>query len=117
MRLIVRLEAEGAEEARARIEDLLPTDADYTIEDVAKADVSQKHRALAEDGPAAEDQTLTVEVFEGGGWPRQVVWTTGRPEPDQRHLYRFKDMALTPAGFPNYEFVRTLDTDELEPAA
>jgi hypothetical protein len=71
------------------------------------------HRAIAESGPLAADPSLTVEKLEGGsGWPPTWVWTTG---PGERHLYRFKDVALTPSGVPNYEFVRTLEPDEPEP--
>jgi hypothetical protein len=38
----------------------------------------------------------------------------GAPGPGshERHLYRFKDVALTPSGVPVYEYVRTLDPDE-----
>jgi hypothetical protein len=69
------------------------------------------HQALAEDGPLAGDQSLTVEEPRGTGWPSQVVWRTG-PGSNDRHLYRFKDVALTPSGVPVYEYVRTLDSDE-----
>jgi hypothetical protein len=72
------------------------------------------HQALAGDGPLAGDQSLKVEEPGGIGWPSQVLWRTG-PGPNERHLYRFKDVALTPSGVPVYEFVRTLDPDEPDP--
>jgi hypothetical protein len=72
------------------------------------------HPAVAVDGPLAGDPNLTVEELEGGDWPPTRVWTTG-PGADERHLYRFKDVALTPTGAPAYEFVRTLNPDEPEP--
>jgi hypothetical protein len=70
------------------------------------------HQALAEDGPLAGDQSLKVEEPRGAGWPSQALWRTG---PNERHLYRFKDVALAPSGVPVYEFVRTLDPDEPDP--
>ena len=69
------------------------------------------HQAFAEDGPLAGDQSLTVEEPRGTGWPSQVVWRTG-PGSNERHLYRFKDVALMPSGVPVYEYVRTLGPDE-----
>jgi hypothetical protein len=72
------------------------------------------HQAFAEDGPLAGDQSLKVEEPGGTGWPSQVLWRTG-PGPYERHLYRFKDVALTPSGVPVYGFVRTLDPDEPDP--
>jgi hypothetical protein len=71
------------------------------------------HQALAEDGPLAGDQSLKVEEPRGTGWPGQVLWRTG-PSPNERHLYRFKDVTLT-SGVPVYEFVRTLGPDEPDP--
>jgi hypothetical protein len=74
------------------------------------------HQALAEDGPLAGDQSLEVEEPGSTGWPGLALWRTG-PSLNERHLYRFKDVALTPSGVPVYEFVRTLGPDEpdLEP--
>jgi hypothetical protein len=69
------------------------------------------HQALAEDGPLAGDRTLKVEEPRGTGWPSQVVWCTN-PDSHERHVYRFKDVALRPSGVPVYEFVRTLDPEE-----
>jgi hypothetical protein len=69
------------------------------------------HQALAEDGPLAGDQSLKVEEPGGTGWPGLALWRTG-PNSNERHLYRFKDVALTPAGIPVYEFVRTLGPGE-----
>jgi hypothetical protein len=70
-------------------------------------------QAFAEDGPLGGDPNLTVQ--EGDGKQQAtVIWRTG-PGPDERHLYRFKEMALTPTGVPVYEFVRTLRKDEADP--
>ena len=69
------------------------------------------HQGLAEDGPLAGDQSLKVEEPGAAGWPGLALWRTG-PGPNERHLYRFKDVALTPSGVPVYEFVRTLGPDE-----
>lgn len=72
-------------------------------------------RAFAEGGPLGGRLNLTVERGErghSGGWPAEVVWTSG-PGSEERHLYRFKLVSMGPSGgSPVYEFVRTLAADE-----
>jgi hypothetical protein len=69
-----------------------------------------RHAALAEDGPVGGWHGLWVEKYDDEPWPDRV-WTTG-PAPDERHVYRWKTMALTPTGVPLYSYVRTLGADD-----
>jgi hypothetical protein len=75
----------------------------------------QKHPAIAEDGPVADDRTLTVDDHDSEGrWRSPVVWTTG---PDPRQLYGLSGLALSPSGAPVYRHERTLDPGEPDPPA
>jgi len=72
-----------------------------------------EHSAIAENGPVSGDQSLTVPDHDAdGNWQQEVVWTSG---PDERHLYAFAHVGLTPTGVPVYKFVRTLAPDETDP--
>ena len=74
---------------------------------------SQKHPAIAEDGPLAGDTTLTVDDHDSEGrWPSPVVWKSG---PTEREVYVLSHISLTPSGVPTYRQERTLKGDEPEP--
>jgi hypothetical protein len=73
-------------------------------------------QALAEGGPLGGDPNLVVDSLaesgECGEWPCEQVWRTG-PAADERHLYRFRTVAVSSSGGrPVYQYVRTLGDDE-----
>jgi hypothetical protein len=70
-----------------------------------------RQAVIAEGGPLSGDPNVTVEHTDRD-WPADVVWRTG-PGPEERHLYRFREMSVSSSGGrPVYEYVRTLAADE-----
>ena len=69
---------------------------------------------MVEGGPLGGDPNVTVERS-GDDWPAEAIFKSG-PGSDERHLYRFKLVAVgAEGGLPVYEYVRTLEADEPGP--